>query len=71
MKGAKMNIPKTEQRNPDSTHLDVMSTEEMARLVITANYDAVRAVEAARAEIAAAIDAASFLYWSVKLSSSP
>lgn len=52
-----MNIPKTEQRNPDSTHLDVMSTEEMARLVITANYDAVRAVEAARAEIAAAIDA--------------
>ena len=36
---------KTEQRNPASTHLDRMSTEEMARLVISANYDAVRAAD--------------------------
>ena len=52
-----MNIPKTEMRNPLSTHMDKMSTEEMAKLVITANYDAVRAVEAASEQIAQAIDA--------------
>ncbi|MBQ9115816.1 MAG: N-acetylmuramic acid 6-phosphate etherase [Clostridia bacterium] len=52
-----MIIPKTERRNPKSTHLDLMSTEEMARLVIEANYDAVRAVAAASADIALAIDA--------------
>ena len=52
-----MSIPRTEMRNPLSTHMDKMSTEEMARLVITANYDAVRAAEDSSAEIAKAIDA--------------
>ena len=52
-----MSIPKTEMRNPDSMHMDQMSSEEMARLVITANYDAVRAVENACEPIAKAIDA--------------
>ena len=52
-----MSISKTEERNPLSTHLDKMSTTDMARLVISANYDAVRAVENAADSIAAAIDA--------------
>lgn len=52
-----MNIPATERRNPDSMHMDQMSNEEMARLVITANYDAVRAAENALEDIAKAIDA--------------
>ena len=52
-----MSIPRTEMRNPDSTHLDKMDTAEMARLVIRANYDAVRAVEDAADSIALAIDA--------------
>ena len=51
-----MSIPKTEMRNPMSTHMDRMSSEEMARLVITANYDAVKAVENASLDIAKAID---------------
>lgn len=52
-----MNIPKTEMRNPNSMHMDQMPTEDMARLVIRANYDAVRAVEDAAADIARAVDA--------------
>lgn len=51
-----MSIPKTEMRNPASIHMDQMNTEEMARLVIAANYDAVKAVEAAAPSIAAAVD---------------
>lgn len=51
-----MSIPKTEMRNPESMHMDKMSSEEMARLVIKANYDAVRAAELAAASIARAID---------------
>ena len=50
-------VPKTEMRNPLSMNMDKMSTEEMARLVICANYDAVRAVENAAASISLAIDA--------------
>ena len=57
-----MNIQKTEMRNPASMHMDKMNTEEMARLVITANYDAVKAVEEAAAEIAKAVDAISFAF---------
>ena len=38
-------------------HLDRMSTEEMARLVICANYEAVAAAEASTASIAEAVDA--------------
>jgi len=52
-----MNRSKTEMRNPLSTNMDKMSSEEMARLVITANYDAVRAVENAAPSIALAVDA--------------
>jgi len=52
-----MSIPKTEMRNPESTHLDKMSTEEMSLAVIRANYEAVRAVEAAATDIARAVDA--------------
>ena len=52
-----MSIPKTEQRNPRSKNLATLPTEEMARLVITANYDAVKAVENASGQIAKAIDA--------------
>ena len=51
-----MNVPKTEMRNPLSMAMDKMSTEEMARLVIAANYDAVKAVENASSHIADAID---------------
>ncbi len=52
-----MNTPKTERRNPLSMHMDTMSTEEMVRLVISANYDAVRAAEEAAEAVAAAVDA--------------
>ena len=52
-----MSISKTEERNPLSMHLDKMSTTDMARLVISANYDAVRAVENAAESIAVAVDA--------------
>ena len=52
-----MNTPKTEMRNPLSMHMDTMTTEEMVRLVITANYDAVRAAERAAEAVAAAVDA--------------
>ena len=51
-----MSIPKTEMRNPESTHMDKMSSEEMSLLVIRANYDAVRACENAAAQIAKAVD---------------
>ena len=52
-----MNTPKTERRNPLSMHMDKMATEEMVRLVIAANYDAVRAAEEAAEAVAAAVDA--------------
>ena len=49
---------KTEMRNEKSMHMDKMSTEEMVRLVVTANYEAVKACEDASASIAKAVDAA-------------
>ena len=52
-----MNLSKTEMRNPNSTHMDQMSSEQMAKLLIVANYEAVKAVENAAASIAKAIDA--------------
>lgn len=52
-----MRIARTEQRNPMSMHMDQMATEEMARLVVTANYAAVQAVETAVLDIAKAVDA--------------
>ena len=57
VKNGNPTVARTEMRNPASMHMDKMSTEEMARLVITANYDAVRAVENASAEISLAVDA--------------
>ena len=51
-----MSVPKTEMRNPASMYMDTMSTEEMVRLVICANYEAVRAAEAAVEAIARAVD---------------
>ena len=51
------NIAKTEMRNPKSMNMDKMSTEDMARLVITANYEAVKAVEDAASAVARAVDA--------------
>lgn len=47
---------RTEQRNPLSTHMDKMDTEALSRLIITANYEAVKAAEAAVKEIARAVD---------------
>ena len=52
-----MSILKTEMRNPKSTNMDKMSTLDMAHLVITANYEAVRAAEEAEESIAEAVDA--------------
>ena len=52
-----MSTARTEERNPLSTHMDSMSTEEMARLVIRANYEAVKAAEEAVSSISTAIDA--------------
>ena len=52
-----MTVPNTETRNPASLHMDKMSSEEMARLVIAANYEAVKAVENASQSIAQAVDA--------------
>ena len=43
---------RTEERNESSRHLSELSTLEMSRLVIRANYEAVAAVEAASEEIA-------------------
>ncbi len=57
-----MNIQKTEARNPYSMNMDKMTSEEMAKLVITANYDAVRAVENASEPIAKAIDAIAYAF---------
>lgn len=52
-----MNTPRTEMRNPLSMNMDKMDTVDLARLIITANYDAVRAAEEAACSVAEAIDA--------------
>ncbi len=52
-----MSLSKTEMRNPASMRMDQMNSEDMARLVITANYDAVKAVEDSAPAIARAVDA--------------
>lgn len=55
-----MNKPaRTEMRNPASMHMDQMNTSDLAKLVITANYDAVKAVENALPAISKAVDAVS------------
>jgi N-acetylmuramic acid 6-phosphate etherase len=47
---------KTEMRNPNTMHFDRMSTAEMVAVMAAENANAVRAVEAASASIAKAID---------------
>ena len=52
-----MAIARTEMRNEKSMNLDKMSSVDMARLVISANHEAVSAVEAAAESVALAVDA--------------
>lgn len=47
---------KTEMRNPKTIHIDKMITREMVDVIASENYNAVRAVENAAPEIAAAVD---------------
>lgn len=47
---------KTEMRNPKSTHIDKMTSAEMVTLIAEENYNAARAVEAAKDDIARAAD---------------
>ena len=48
---------KTEQRNPNTTHIDRMSTAEMVRVMQNENLNAARAIESELDSIGAAIDA--------------
>lgn len=48
---------KTEMRNPKSTHIDKMRTEEMVALMCEENINAVKAVTAASESISEAVDA--------------
>lgn len=50
---------KTEMRNPNTTHIDKMTTAEMLKAISDENYNAVRAVEAALPLIAPVVDAIS------------
>lgn len=50
-------MQRTEMRNKESMNLDKMDTVSMARLVISANHEAVAAAEAAAEDIARAVDA--------------
>lgn len=47
---------KTEMRNEKTTHIDKMSTGEMLKLINEANFEAVKAVENAAAQIEKAIE---------------
>ena len=47
---------KTEMRNPNTMHFDKMSTAQMVAVMAAENFNAVRAVEAASASIAEAIE---------------
>ena len=48
---------KTEQRNPNTTHIDKMTTAEMVSAIAKENYNAAKAVEEASEDIAKAVDA--------------
>lgn len=50
---------RTEMRNPRTTHIDRMTTEEMVSLIAKENYAVVKAVEEQTTAIAAAVDAVS------------
>ena len=47
---------RTEQRNPKTMNIDKMTTAEMVNTMISESYNAMRAVEAASAEIAESVD---------------
>jgi len=51
-------MKKTEMRNPNSTHIDKMSTADMLKVMSYENFNAARAVEDALPSIEAAVDAA-------------
>ncbi len=51
-----MSIPKTEERNQKSMHIDKMATLDAVQLIITENYEAVRAAENAAESIAQAVE---------------
>ena len=57
-----MSILKTEMRNPASTNMDKMSSTDMASLVISASYDAVKAAEDAKEQIANAVDVIAYAF---------
>lgn len=50
---------KTEERNPNTTHLDRMSTSEMMRVIQNENMNAAAAIEGELEHIGAAVDAIS------------
>lgn len=50
---------KTEMRNPNTMHIDKMTTEEMVAVIVKENYIAAKAVEDANASISKAVDAVS------------
>ena len=47
---------KTEMRNPRTMHIDEMATEEMVDTMISESYNAIKAVEAVKSEIASAVE---------------
>lgn len=47
---------KTEMRNPKSTHIDQMTTADMVSLIAEENYNAARAVDAAKKKISEAVE---------------
>jgi N-acetylmuramic acid 6-phosphate etherase len=51
---------RTEMRNPKTMNIDKMSTAEMVDTMISESYNAIRAVEAASAAIARAVDVISY-----------
>ena len=51
-------MKKTEMRNPNTTHIDKMSTAEMLKAMSVENFNAAKAVDEAIPSIEAAIDAA-------------
>ena len=54
--GEFITMMETEKRNPKTKNIDKATTAEIVAMINEANYDSVKAVEAASAEIAAAID---------------
>ena len=47
---------RTEMRNPKTMHIDKMTAEEMVSVMASESYNAVKAVEGAKAEIAKAVE---------------